>query len=206
MESTTTFFRTSLGQRGSKTIIIGGNDSFPEVKAKRLSFNDSESFGGAQFDSVHHLTGTMNQTIMTAYRTEQYKDLLYIVWRDLPYYHHIELGGDYMLQEIKQNGIKNLLIDNTYVQSGWMNDKIAEYFDRAWYPGLIDLGLKAFAHIPAMSTLGEKSFRQFKSDVQQYLSTMASSRSKEGFKYIPVDPKAMLSRKAHLEIALKELY
>lgn len=174
--------------RGTKMISVDSIDKFPEVLYKNSKVGQ-EVIAGNTFYSFHEILGTSNQVIMTAYKSQQCPDVLLIVWRDFPYAHHIEQGGDLMIQEIMNNGIKNLLIDNTYVQSGWMNDKINQYFDQIWYPSLIQLGLKGFAHVQALSSLGGASFQKFKENVQIYLNTMAIKMGRKVFTYHPVETK-----------------
>ena len=112
--------------------------------------------------------------------------MMFIVWADFPYFNHAELGSDMVLQEIKNHGIKYLLIDNTYVKSGWLNDKIGQYLDQVFYPGALELGLKGISHVQAQSMLGSKSFQEFGKDIQQYLDGMASNMKRSSFKYVPV--------------------
>ncbi len=178
---------SSLG-RGVEMIEVGSVDKFPKVIYKNGKI-ESETIAGAQFYSFHQTLGTSNQIIMTAYKSKIYPEILLIVWRDFPYQHQVELGGDVMSQEIKNGGIKYLLVDNTYVQSGWMNASIENYLNTVWYPSLIELGLKGFAHIQALSSLGGASFNKFKEFVQTYLDSIASKLGRKVFTYLPIEVK-----------------
>lgn len=202
-QSTSYFQRTSRLQRTDQIIDIHG-DRFQEVKCTNVR-PDIEYLGKARFQSFHHILGTQGQVIMTAFKCLDLPQVLFIVWRDLPYYPHIELGGDLMLQEIQRNGIKHLLIDNTYVQSGWMNDKMREYFDAAWYPGLIRLGLETFGHIQSKSALGGVAFEKFKNDVQEYLLSIAVRIKGKSFSYVPIESNTQIPRPEMLEEALKKM-
>lgn len=172
--------------RGSKTIEVGTIDKFQEVIHK-ISNVESETINGSSFYSFHEILGTSGQVILTAYKSKQYSDVMLIVWRDFPYAHHIEQGGDLMTQEIKNNGIKYLLIDNTFVQSGWMNKNIEQYFSEVWYPSLIQVGLLGFAHIEAKSTLGGLSFQKFREATQGYLNSIGAKMMRKVFQYLPVE-------------------
>ncbi len=100
---------------------------------------------------------------------------------------HIEEGGDLMLQELKNDKeLKHLLIDNTYVQSGWMKDDVIEYLNNGWYPGLIEVGLERFAHLQAESTLGANSFKKFEESVNNLMGDLAKNMNKKPFEYFPV--------------------
>jgi hypothetical protein len=181
-----TFYqRSSINKRGKNIIKIGTIDQFHEV-LYACSEKTTERIGNLLFESFFDIKGTRNQKIFTAYKNISRPDILYILWEDFPYYNHAELGSDLVLQEIKNHGIKYLLIDNTYVKSGWLTENIGRYLDEVFYPGALELGLVGLSHIQAQSTLGSKSFEEFGKDIQLYLGVKASVMKRSSFKYIPV--------------------
>lgn len=186
MATTNIYQRSTLIKRGKDLVKINNLDAFPGIIYQNAK-QSKEEINGVSFESFHHITGNSDQVILTAYKSVSVEDVLFISWADFPYLNHIEVGGDLMLQELKNNNINYLLIDNTFVQSGWVNDKVLNYFDKVWYPGLIELGLKGFVHIQAQSALGTKSFDTFRKDIQDYLEGMASKMNKKSFIYYPME-------------------
>src|SRR5687767_13790978 len=105
-----TFYqRSSTNKRGKNLIKIGAIDQFHEIP-HTCSEKTTERIGNLLFESFFDIKGTMNQKIFTAFKSTSRPDVLYILWEDFPYFNHAELGSDLVLQEIKNHGIKYLLI------------------------------------------------------------------------------------------------
>jgi hypothetical protein len=196
------YIRLIRSGRGNNEIDIKGIDNFKEVLYNHYQ-QEIIDIGGVPFISFHRILNSKNQSIFTAYRSISKSDILFIVWKGLPYTHHIEQGGDIMLQEMLKNGIKNLIIDNTYVSSIWMNPKMKRYFHEVWYPSLIELGLKKFVHIQSSYSLGMTSFELFKENLSLYLERLAFTSSKQLFQYIPMQSDPKLSWIENMGTAVK---
>lgn len=178
--------RKNLKNRTDNQVDLGQAGSFLEVKYDN-SDPEEESISGMLFRSIHCIKTVSDYRVFTALKSPEMPSVLYIIWRDFPFLKHIEEGGDLMLQELRNNKeLKYLLIDNTYVQSGWMKDDVVEYLNNAWYPGLIEVGLKRFAHLQAESALGASSFKKFEESVNSIMGDMAKSMNREPFEYFPV--------------------
>lgn len=180
------YIRLIRSGRGDGYIFIDGIDPFKEVMYKRFH-HEILNVNNKDFLAFHCILDYKNNPIMTAYRSIAKSDILLIVWRGLPYTHHIEQGGDLMLQEIHRNGIKHLIIDNTHVDSMWMNPQMEKYFYDVWYPGLIQLNLEKFVHIQSASSLGKNSFERFRENIRLYLERISAESSKKLFEYIPIE-------------------
>ncbi|HTF80975.1 MAG TPA: hypothetical protein VL947_04605 [Cytophagales bacterium] len=185
MSEIVSYERSNLTMRGKNQVVIGDVTKFAELPLQNLK-PDKQKIKSAVFESFHHITGTSNQVILTAYNSKQLPEVMFMSWSDFPYLHHVEQGGDLLLQEISKHHYKYVLIDNTYVKSGWMNDKVAQYSDAILYPALVECGLKGFGHIPSQGMLGAKSFEEFKKTTQNYLDHIAAKLHKPCFKYVPV--------------------
>jgi hypothetical protein len=194
--------RSAVTTRGENVVKIGDFDQFNEVPCK-INEKITERVGNFLFESFHEIRGTMNQRILTALKSKECPEVLFFVWEDFPSFNHIEAGGDVILQEIKKYGAKYMLVDNTFVRSGWVTDKIVQYMDQVWYPGLIELGLTGFAHVQAQSASGTRSFEEFGKDIQSYLDGIASTLNRPCFKYVPVP--SQYSRRASLSEGLNKL-
>jgi len=179
------FESSSLIKRGKNLIKIGAIHQFYEI-SYTCSKKTTEKIGSFLFESFFEIKGNVNQKIFTAYKSTARPDVMFILWEDFPYFNHAELGSELVLQEIKNHGIKYLVIDNTHVKSGWLTERIDRYLDQIFYPGALELGLVGLSHIQAQSTLGAKSFEQFGKDIQQYLEAKASVLKRSSFKYIPI--------------------
>jgi hypothetical protein len=109
------------------------------------------------------------------------------VWDGYPFYADIEEGGDFMLQVLAADKtIRHLIIDNTYVRSGWMEDRMNDYLNNGWFPGLVELELRTFCHLQAESYLGKLSFDRFAEGVSDSINIVAQRLGKAPFKYYPV--------------------
>ncbi len=171
---------------------LGNAGSFTEIRIKLPEPPDECSIEGTSFRSVHIIKSWNDSRIFTAYRSSEYTDILLIVWEEYPFYPHIEEGGDFMLQVLASDkAVKHLIIDNTYVRSGWMDEKMSNYLNNGWFPGLVELGLEAFCHLQAESYLGELSFKSFGELVSGSISDIAQNLDKKPFAYFPVKTSEM---------------
>ena len=180
------YLRKNLSQRGKNQIDLGQAGSFPEVKNDN-SDPEKEHIDGVLFKSIHCMKTISNYRVFTALKSDEAPSVLYTIWRDFPYLKHIEEGGDLMLQEFKKDtALKYLLVDNTFVKSGWMKDDVVEYLNSAWYPGLIDVGVEKFVHLQAKSSLGASSFEEFEEDVNKAMRELAKGMNQQPFEYYPI--------------------
>ncbi|HSA16649.1 MAG TPA: hypothetical protein P5346_18055, partial [Spirochaetota bacterium] len=139
------------------------------------------------FKCIHVIESPGDKRILTAYRNDGEPGVLLIVWNGFPYYSDIEQGGDFMLQFFSSDReASHLIIDNTYVLSGWMNEKMTRYLDNGWFPGLIELGLETFCHLQAESYLGGVSFEEFGRHVSVNIDNIARKLGKSPFIYNPI--------------------
>jgi hypothetical protein len=178
--------RKNLKNRTNNQVDLGQAGSFLEVKYDNNE-PEEESISGISFSSFHCMKTVSDYRVFTALKSPDMPSVLYIIWRDFPFLKHLEEGGDLMLQELKKDKeLNHLLIDNTFVQSGWMKDDVVEYLNNAWYPGLIEVGLKRFAHLQAESALGASSFKKFEESVNSIIGDMARGMKRPPFEYFPV--------------------
>lgn len=171
-----------------RIIDVGNAGAFPEVAIKQCIPREECRIGGSVFRSIHNIIQPLNNVaIFTAFRCDEKPDVFLIVWKDYPFYPHIEEGGDFMLQVLATDKtVKHLIIDNTYVRSGWMNDQMSDYLNNGWIPGLIELELNAFCHLQAETYLGGLSFKKFGELVSDNISTIAQKLGKKPFHYYPI--------------------
>lgn len=186
MPQTSHYNRKHILKRGKEIIKLPTSGSFNQVK-----YVDSEPteiiISNYRFKSIHRVVGPSGREIFKALKCEELPEVLFTMWSDYPYLSQIEEGGDTMLQELyNHKEIKYLLIDNTFVKSGWMSESVTKYLNEAWYPGLLELGLQGFAHLQAESVLGASSFEKFEEDVNQAMATLAQSLLFNPFQYIPI--------------------
>lgn len=185
-----------------------------EVAVRQCIPREECRIGGSFFRSIHIMEPQKNIRFLTAFRCDEEPGVLLIVWKEYPFYPHIEEGGDFMLQVLATDTrVKHLIIDNTYVRSGWMNDAVRVYLNNGWMPGLIELELRAFCHLQAESYLGGLSFKKFGELVSENINTIAQKLRKKPFYYYPVKTSDMAAdgkidekvRDASLKKALKIL-
>lgn len=166
---------------------LGNAGSFTGIMPKECIPRDDFVIDGAVFECIHVIENLKHRPIFTAYRSDDEPGVLLIVWREYPYYQDIEEGGDFMLQVMATDSrVRNLIIDNTYVRSGWMNDKMSDYLNNGWMPGLVELGLESFCHLQAESYLGGVSFLKFGELVSENISTISQKLGKRPFNYYPL--------------------
>ncbi len=166
---------------------IGNAGSFLEVVVRQSNPPEECLIGKVLFKSVHVIEPPRNRRILTAFRSDAEPGILLIVWREYPFYPHIEEGGDFMLQVIATDkSVKYLIIDNTYVRSGWMNEKMSDYLNNGWLPGLVEMELAAFCHLQAESYLGGLSFTKFGKLMSANINTIAQKLGKQAFRYFPI--------------------
>lgn len=183
---TVDYVRQTLNNRGKRQIDLGQAGSFLEITTDN-SDPEQEYIGGRLFKSTHCTKTVTDYRVFTALRSEEAPSVLYIIWRDFPHLRNIEEGGDYMLQAFHQDPrLKYLLVDNTFVKSGWMKDDVVTYLNTVWYPGLIEVGVKKFAHLQAKSALAAQSFENFGKDVNNAITDLAKSMNREPFEYFPI--------------------
>ncbi len=168
-------------------IDIGNAGSFNEVIIRQSNPPEECVIDKVLFRSVHVIETPNNKRILSAFRSDAEPGVLLVVWRDYPFYPHIEEGGDFMLQVlVADRSVKYLVIDNTYVRSGWMNDRMSDYLNNGWLPGLIEMELKAFCHLQAESYLGGLSFTKFGKLMSANINTIAQQLGKQAFPYFPI--------------------
>ena len=127
-----------------------------------------------------------HKRLFTAYRSDEEPGILLVVWKEYPYYQDIEEGGDFMLQVMASDRrVRNLIIDNTYVRSGWMNDRMSDYLNNGWIPGLVELELNSFCHLQADSYLGGLSFLKFGELMSDNISTIAQRTREKTIQLLP---------------------
>lgn len=188
MKKTYNYQRTYRSNSIPGNIIdLGSAGSFSKIIGREITPPEECIISGTVFSSVHTINSASNKRIFTAFRSEQKPSILYIEWRDYPFYPHIEEGGDFMLQVMATDSrVKHLIIDNTYVRSGWMNSKMDDYLNNGWLPGLVELELVAFCHLQAESFLGERSFEMFVELLTKNINVIAESLGRKAFRYFPV--------------------
>lgn len=199
------YVRKSLAGRTGNKVDLGQAGSFFEIKTDN-SDPEEERIDGALFRSIHCMKTVSNYRIFTALKSDEAPSVLFIIWRDFPYLRHIEEGGDLMLQEFKKDAaLKYLLVDNTFVKSGWMKDNVIEYLNHGWYPGLIEVGVEKFVHLQAKSALGANSFEEFEKDVNKAMGDLAKTMRKEPFKYYPVKTSEINDKGEQVDLNLRKL-
>ena len=199
------YVRKSLAGRTGNKVDLGQAGSFFEIKTDNGD-PEEERIDGALFRSIHCMKTVSNYRIFTALKSDEAPSVLFIIWRDFPYLRHIEEGGDLMLQEFKKDtALKYLLVDNTFVKSGWMKDNVIEYLNHGWYPGLIEVGVEKFVHLQAKSALGANSFEEFEKDVNKAMGDLAKTMRKEPFKYYPVKTSEINDKGEQVDLNLRKL-
>lgn len=172
--------------RGS-IVDLGNAGFFSKVKVNAPENPEESIVGESVFKCIHVIESPGEKRILSAYRNDGEPGVLLIVWNGFPYYSHIEQGGDFMLQFFSSDReASHLIIDNTYVLSGWMNEKMTRYLDNGWFPGLIELGLETFCHLQAESYLGGVSFEEFGRHVSVNIDNIARKLGKSPFIYNPI--------------------
>jgi hypothetical protein len=175
-----------------RVIDLGNAGVFNEIIPNNSNPREELKINGSIFTSIHVINPPAGIRIFTALRSEEDPSVLLIIWRGFPYYRQIEVGGDLMLQMLHSDKrVVHLIIDNTYVRSGWMDDKMTDYLNNGWLPGLIQLGLKGFCHLQAESYLGGLSFKKFGEMMSENISKTAQSLGKEPFAYYPIKTSEM---------------
>lgn len=178
--------------RASKTrtdhvIDLGDAGSFNALRPSPGDPPDGISLEESRYVGIHRIDSPTGSRVYTAYRSEQEPEILLIIWANYPFNAQIEDGGDFMLQVMHgDRSVKYLLIDNSYVRSAWMNERMVEYLSQAWIPGLVWLGLKGFCHIRASSYLGEKSFDEFSAWVTRIAAEAGRRLGRPSFLYFPI--------------------
>ncbi|MBN1532442.1 MAG: hypothetical protein JXA20_07255 [Spirochaetes bacterium] len=172
----------------NRIIDLGEAGVFPAVLRHNPEPIETFDVDGNVFTSLHTIDSPAGSKVFTALRSEQEPSILLIIWRGFPFYQQIEDGGDLMLQEIQEAPeLRHLIIDNTFVHSGWMNDqKMVEYLNTGWIPGLVRLGLRGFCHLQAASYIGGQSFRKFGELASKSITEIAVRLGREPFRYFPV--------------------
>lgn len=183
------YVREYAHKRNQKRVIdLGTAGSFNEVVPVISGIPDTMNIDGAIYTAIHTIHASNAKRIFTAFRSREEPDILVIVWDGFPFYPHIEEGGDFMLQTMYDDSrVRHLIIDNTYVRSNWLNEKMKRYLSDAWHPGLIQLGLKNFCHLQALSFLGGHSFQEFAKLVSESISGIAGNLGRLPFRYFPIE-------------------
>jgi hypothetical protein len=170
-----------------RVIDLGDAGAFNEIIIHNPNPREEMEINGSLFTSIHTIDPPVGKRVFTALRSEKEPTVLLIIWRGFPYYRQIEEGGDLMLQVLhSEKQVLHLIIDNSYVQSGWMDDRMKDYLKNGWMPGLIQLGLKGFCHLQAETYLGGLSFKKFGELVSENISRIAQSLDREPFTYYPI--------------------
>lgn len=166
---------------------LGNAGSFMEIGPRQCIPPEEYVIDNTVFSSMHIIELRSRSRIFTAYRNAGVPGILLIVWRGYPFYPHIEEGGDYMLQVLSADRtIRHLIIDNTYVRSGWMEDRVHDYLNKAWFPALVELELDTFCHLQSESILGSISFNKFADVVSKNINIIAQNLGKKPFKYCAI--------------------
>ncbi|TAL37497.1 MAG: hypothetical protein EPN93_05775 [Spirochaetes bacterium] len=178
---------SSSGRRIDRIVDLGDAGVFGEIIVRNTIPPEEIYIGGLGFKSIHIIDNLLGLRVFTAYRCDLRPEILLIVWKGFPFNAQIEEGGDFMLQAMLGDPrIKHLVIDNTYVQSGWMNTGIMDYLTRGWIPGLVWCGVRTFCHLQAESYLGSSSFQQFGRMLMERSADIGCAMKKETFKYFPI--------------------
>lgn len=179
--------RRTARVRSGRKIDLGEAGSFDAIRLNPGNPPEEVRLHGLRFQSIHRINSHTGPRVFTAYRNEEYPAILFVVWSNYPFNTQIETGGDLMLQAMHDDSrIRFLLNDNTYVKSGWMNDRMVDYLSNGWLPGLIKMGLRGFCHLRAGSFMGEKSFDDFAGYVSGRVEVIARKLGMEPFRYFPV--------------------
>lgn len=180
---TFSYERMNSNLRSKEIIDLGPAGSFNKV-----IYNNEEPeeivIAGALFKSYCSICNPSGKKVVITFKSEDAPNVLYMESRDYVYLNQIEVGGDLMIQAFHEdNNLEYLLIDNTYVLSGWMQEKTFVYLNNAWYPGLVQVGLKGIAHLQAESLLGGMSFEKFGEAMMESLTSIAGDAP---FTYSPI--------------------
>jgi hypothetical protein len=179
--------RRTIRTRTGRTIDLGEAGSFDAIHLNPGNPPEEVSLHGRRFQSIHRINSHTGPRVFTAYRSEEDPAILFVVWSNYPFNTQIETGGDLMLQAMHDDPrIRLLIVDNSYVKSGWMNEKMIDYLSNGWLPGLVRLGLWGFCHLRAGSFMGEKSFDDFAGYVSGRVEVIARQLGMEPFRYFPV--------------------
>lgn len=179
--------RRTIRTRTGRTIDLGEAGSFDAIHLDPGNPPEEVSLHGHRFQSIHRINSHTGSRVFTAYRSEEEPAILFVVWSNYPFNTQIETGGDLMLQAMHDDPrIRLLIVDNSYVKSGWMNEKMIDYLSNGWLPGLVRLGLRGFCHLRAGSFMGEKSFDDFAGYVSGRVEVIARQLGMEPFRYFPV--------------------
>ena len=172
-----------------RSIDLGNAGTFYEIQFTNCDPPEEELIHKTPFQSFHVILSARREKTFTAFRSTVEPETLLIVWREFPFYIEIEEGGDIMLQVLHDDRrVRHLIIDNTYVRSGWMNDHhVLNYLENAWFPGLIELELKGFYHLQSKNVLGEKSFNEFGKFMADNFDKVAQKLNKTPFQYFPIE-------------------
>jgi len=178
----------TLKRNRDRVIDLGAAGSFNAVVPAISDNPDTMDIDGAIYTAIHTIHASNAKRIFTAFHSHQVPEILVIIWNGFPFYPHIEEGGDFMLQTMHDDSrVRHLIIDNTMVRSNWLNEKMKRYLSDAWHPGLIQLGLKSFCHLQALSFLGGHSFHEFAQLVSESISDIAGTLGRPPFSYYPIE-------------------
>jgi hypothetical protein len=170
-----------------RMIDIGNAGSFNRIAVRNCDPPEEMVAGNTRFTSIHIIETRVGGRTFTAYRSEDLPEVLLAVWVGYPFNPQIEEGGDLMLQVLNEAPeIKDLVIDNTFVRSGWMNARMSQYLTMGWFPGLIQLGLRSFIHIQSGSYLGGESYKKFGETLARNIDEIARRLKREPFRYFPI--------------------
>jgi len=177
-----------LNRSPDRIIDLGNAGMFNEIPCVNCEPPEEISIIGCMFHSVHMIGSPNNKRIFTAYRSEEEPGVLLTVWQEIPFYLHIEEGGDVMLQILHNDKrVEHFIVDNSFVRSPWMaQQKTIDYLKNAWLPGLIELGLKGFCHIQSGKLLGKLSFDKFGDFIESTMSDIVKKLDKKPFRYFPI--------------------
>lgn len=178
----------TLKRNKDRVIDLGAAGSFKEVVPLISGNPNTMNIHGAHFTAIHTILASHAKRVFTAFRSREEPGILVIVWDGFPFYPHIEEGGDFMLQTMYDDSrVRHLIIDNTCVRSNWLSEKMKRYLSDAWHPGLIQLGLKSFCHLQALSFLGGHSFQEFAKLVSESITDIAKNLGMPPFRYYPIE-------------------
>ncbi len=170
-----------------RLIDIGNAGVFNEIIAHNCDPPEEMAAGGIRFTSIHTIDTRVGGRTFTAYRSDELSEVLLVVWMGFPFNPQIEEGGDLMLQVLNADpAVKDLVIDNTFVRSGWMNARMSQYLTTGWFPGLIQSGLRAFFHIQSGSYLGGESYKKFGETLARSIDEIAARLQRKPFRYYPI--------------------
>jgi hypothetical protein len=185
MELPFSYVRKFISSRRCDRIVdLGDAGSFNAVVSRMPRSPEETAVAGRRFSAIHIIDSMIGGRVFTAYRSEEHPEVLLVVWKGFPYNIEIEEGGDMMLQVMQDDPrITCLLIDNTWVRSGWMNPAMVEYLDNGWMPGLTWCGLRIFCHLQSASYLGGNSFEQFGATLNGVIAGIGRRLGREPFRY-----------------------